>query len=264
MARMRGRKRFDRDKMKKGIFVLPNLFTTASLFAGFYSIIASMYGRFLHAAIAIIIAWILDGMDGRMARMTNTTTKFGAEYDSLADLIGFGVAPALLAYVWALIPFGKWGWMTAFLFVTCGALRLARFNVQVNVIDKSLFNGLPIPAAAIVIASTVILLHHLGLEGPMNNIGIPVAVAGLSLLMVSSIKYYSFKDLNYFLRKPIMSFVLIILILMIVMAEPQITIFTFAFGYGLSGPVWLLYRLVRRKNITSLTEATNAGDGAKG
>jgi len=206
-----------------------------------------MYGRFVPAAVAIIIALVFDGLDGRMARLTNTTSKFGAEFDSLADLVAFGVAPAILTYVWALSPYGKWGWLTAFLFVTCGALRLARFNVQINVIDKRLFNGLPIPAAAIVIASSVILFHHLGFEGTFNHLMVLGAVLSLALLMVSSIKYYSFKDMDYFQRKPFISFVLIILIMTIVIAEPHITIFTFAVGYGLSGPVWFLYRMVRHQ-----------------
>lgn len=253
-AGMRGRRRFNRDRMKKGIYVLPNLFTTASLLAGFYSIVMAMYGKFTRASAAILIAWILDGLDGRMARLTNTTSKFGAEYDSLADLVAFGVAPAILVYVWSLSPYGKWGWMAAFLFVVCGALRLARFNVQVNIIDKKLFNGLPIPAAAVVVASTVILFHHLGVEGRFNHIGILFAVAAVSLLMVSSVKYYSFKDLNYFTRKPFISFVLIVLIMMIVIAEPQITIFTFSLGYSLSGPAWLVMRLVRRKGGSLVKE----------
>jgi CDP-diacylglycerol--serine O-phosphatidyltransferase len=248
--------------MRKGIYVLPNLFTTASLFAGFYSIISSMHERFVPASIAIAIAWVLDGMDGRMARMTNTTSKFGAEYDSLADVIAFGVAPAILVYVWALSPYGKWGWMTAFLFVACGALRLARFNVQINVIDKNLFNGLPIPAAAIVLASTIILFHHLGMEGRFNHITALFFVGTLAFLMVSNIKYYSFKDLDYFTRKPFISFVLIILILMIVVAEPQITIFTFAIGYSLSGPVWFLARLTCRKGNPVLKDPEKNIEGS--
>jgi len=185
--------------------VLPNLFTTASLLAGFYSIVMAMYGKFTRASEAILIAWVLDGLDGRMARLTNTTSKFGAEYDSLADLVAFGVARHPCVRV-VLIALREWGveW-AAFLFVVCGALRLARFNVQVNIIDKKLFNGLPIPAAAVVVASTVILFHHLGVEGRFNHIGILFAVAAVSLLMVSSVKYYSFKDLNYFTRKPFIS-----------------------------------------------------------
>lgn len=242
------RARFKKDQMKKGIYVLPNLFTTASLFSGVYAVIAAINEDFFKAAAAIIISLVLDGLDGRMARMTNTTSKFGTEYDSLSDLVAFGVAPAVLAYTWALSSYGKWGWIAAFLYIACGALRLARFNVQVNVIDKRVFNGLPIPAAAVVISSSVILYHHLDQTGPFQNIVVLFGVIGLSLLMVSSIKFYSFKDLNYFLRKPFMSFILIILILIIVVAEPQITIFTFSFGYALSGPVWTVYKLIKKRH----------------
>jgi len=149
---LRRDKFFQKDQMKKGIYILPNLFTTASLFAGIYAIIASIQGQYIHAAIAIPISLILDGLDGRIARMTHTTSRFGVEYDSLSDLVAFGVAPSVLAYTWSLSTFGKWGWLAAALFTTCGALRLARFNVQIGVIDSRYFNGLAIPAAAIVVA----------------------------------------------------------------------------------------------------------------
>lgn len=243
------RYRFRKDQMKMGIYILPNLFTTASLFSGFYSIIASMKGMYEIAAWTILIAMVFDGLDGRIARMTRTTSKFGAEYDSLADLVAFGVAPAILAYQWALMAFGKWGWLAAFLFVTCGALRLARFNVQTEIIDSKVFNGLAIPAGASVIATAVLLYFKLGGEGEFNNLSILIGTVAVALLMVSSIKYYSFKDLNFFARKPFMSFVLIVLILVIVIAESQIMIFTFSFGYALSGPVWLIYNLIRKKTL---------------
>jgi CDP-diacylglycerol---serine O-phosphatidyltransferase len=243
------RYRFRKDQMKKGIYVLPNLFTTASLFSGFYSIIASMKGMYEIAAWTILIAIVFDGLDGRIARMTRTTSKFGAEYDSLADLVAFGVAPAILSYHWALISFGKWGWLAAFLFVTCGALRLARFNVQIGVIDSKVFNGLAIPAGASVVATAVLLYFKLGGEGQFHHLSILAGTIIVALLMVSSIKYYSFKDLNFFARKPFMSFVLIIVILVIVVAEPQIMIFTFCFGYALSGPVWLIYKLGRKNKL---------------
>jgi len=235
-----------RDGMKKGIYVLPNLFTTASLLCGFYSIVVSMQGQFETAAWAIMAALVLDGLDGRIARMTNTTSKFGAEYDSLADLVAFGVAPSILAYTWALSPFGKWGWLAAFLFVTCGALRLARFNIQIGIVESKVFNGLPIPGAASVVATGVLLYHYLGFQGPFPNAGVLVGVICLSLFMVSSIKYYSFKDLNFFARKPFMSFVLIVFVLVIVVAEPQITVFTFFAGYSLSGPAWFACKMIRR------------------
>ena len=146
-------------RIKKGIYILPNLFTTASLFCGFYSIIASVQENFVPAAIAILVSVVFDGLDGRIARLTNTTSKFGAEYDSLADVIAFGVAPSLLAYSWAMSIYGKWGWMAAFLFVLCGALRLARYNIQIGMIESKVFNGLPIPAAASVVATTVIFFQ---------------------------------------------------------------------------------------------------------
>jgi len=253
--------RFRKDQMKKGIYVLPNLFTTASLFSGFYSIIASMKGMYEIAAWTILIAMVFDGLDGRIARMTRTTSKFGAEYDSLADLVAFGVAPAILSYHWALMSFDKWGWLAAFLFVTCGALRLARFNVQTAIIDSKVFNGLAIPAGASVIATAVLLYFKMGGEGQFNHLSILIGTIFVALLMVSSIKYYSFKDLNFFARKPFMSFVLIVLILVIVIAEPQIMICTFSFGYALSGPAWLIYKL-SRKMRTDKEQQVNHADEA--
>jgi CDP-diacylglycerol--serine O-phosphatidyltransferase len=232
--------------MRKGIYVLPNLFTTANLFCGFYSAIASMKGMFEVAAVVILVAAVLDSLDGRIARMTHTTSRFGGEYDSLCDLVTFGVAPALLLYNWSLVAYGKWGWLAAFLFCVCGALRLARFNVQVGVIDSRVFNGLPIPGSAAVVATGVLLFYYMGGEGRFSNLAIMIGGVALSLCMVSSIKYYSFKDLNFFSRKPFMSFVLIVLILVIVVAEPEIMLFTFAFGYSLSGPVWALCKLIRK------------------
>ena len=242
-----------RDGMKKGIYILPNLFTTASLFCGFYSIIASMNGDFPRAAISIILACILDGLDGRIARMTNTTSKFGSEYDSLSDLVAFGVAPAILAYTWALSPFGRYGWLAAFLFVACGALRLARFNIQIGIIESRVFNGLPIPPAAVVVAASVLFFYYMGGEGQFNNISILISMVVLALLMVSNIKYYSFKDLNYFSRKPFMTLVLIIFIFIVVVMEPQLMIFTSAVGYGISGPVWTLYKIAKKKKIRETT-----------
>jgi CDP-diacylglycerol--serine O-phosphatidyltransferase len=237
---------FRKDRMKKGIYVLPNLFTTSNLFCGFYSAIASMTEMYEIAAVAILIAVVLDGLDGRIARITHTTSKFGAEYDSLCDLVTFGVAPGLLAYNWSLVAYGKWGWLAAFLFAVCGALRLARFNVQIGVIDSRVFNGLPIPGGAAAVATGVLLYYYLDGEGRFASLAVMTSVVALSLFMVSSIKYYSFKDLNFFSRKPFMSFVLIVLILVIVVAEPQIMMFTFAFGYSLSGPAWAVCKVVRK------------------
>lgn len=245
----KSRKIIRKDGVKKGIYVLPSLFTTASLFCGFYSVIASLKGNFSLAAIAILVAAIFDGLDGRIARMTRTTSRFGSEYDSMSDLIAFGVAPAILCYAWALSPFGRWGWLTSFLFVVCGALRLARFNVQIGIIDSKMFNGLPIPAAASVVASSVWLFYYLGGVGRLSHPSMLAGMTVISLLMVSNVRYYSFKDMNFFSRKPFMLFVLIVVILIIVIAEPQIMIFTFAFGYSVSGPVCLLAKLARRRGV---------------
>ena len=227
-------------RRKRGVFLLPNILTTANLFFGFYAIIAAMQGLFSEAGGFIVMAAALDGLDGRIARMTNTMSKFGAEFDSLADLVTFGVAPALLAYSWALSAYGKWGWLAAFLFVVCGALRLARFNVQSGIIESRVFNGFPIPGAASLIATGVMLYFYLGGAGKYHHFSILVAVGALALLMVSNVKYYSFKDLNFFSRKPFMSFVLVVIIMIVIAAEPQITLFTFALGYSLSGPCWWL------------------------
>jgi CDP-diacylglycerol--serine O-phosphatidyltransferase len=235
-------------RMKKGIYILPNLFTSASLFCGFYSIIASFKEHFVPASIAILFSVVFDGLDGRIARLTNTTSKFGAEYDSLADVIAFGIAPSLLAYCWATSIYGKWGWIVAFLFVLCGALRLARYNIQIGIIESSVFNGLPIPAAASVIATTVIFFNsdYVGVEGKFHNIFIMVFVIILSLLMVSSIKYYSFKDMKLLVRKPFMIFFGLVVLSIIIVAEPELMFFVLILGYALSGPIWWVVKFIKK------------------
>jgi CDP-diacylglycerol--serine O-phosphatidyltransferase len=235
-------------RMKKGIYILPNLFTSASLFCGFYSIIASFKEHFVPASIAILFSVVFDGLDGRIARLTNTTSKFGAEYDSLADVIAFGVAPSLLAYCWAMSIYGKWGWIVAFLFVLCGALRLARYNIQIGIIESSVFNGLPIPAAASVVATTVIFFSsdYIGVEGKFHNIFIIIFVIILSLLMVSSIKYYSFKDMKLLVRKPFTIFFWLVVLSIIIVAEPELMFFVLLLGYALSGPIWWVVKFFRK------------------
>jgi CDP-diacylglycerol---serine O-phosphatidyltransferase len=233
-------------RIKKGIYVLPNLFTTASLFCGFYSIIASVHEKFVLAAITILAAIILDGLDGRIARMTNTTSKFGAEYDSLSDLVSFGVAPSLLAYIWTMSFYGKWGWIAAFIFVVCGALRLARYNIQIGIIESKVFNGLPIPAAASVVATTVLFFDYAGVEGKFHNPYLLFFVVILSLLMVSNVKYYSFKDMNLFVRKPFISFFFLVVLLIVFVALPEIMAFVVTIGYALSGPIWWGVKLSRQ------------------
>src|SRR5512140_2150148 len=180
------------ESMRKGIYILPNLFTTGSLFAGFYGIVSGINSDYRTAAIWILVSAVFDGLDGKVARATGTTSKFGVEYDSLADLVAFGVAPGLLMYFWALKPFGRLGWLAAFLFVACGALRLARFNVQVETVESKRFVGLPIPAAASMVSATVLFFIHMGWSS-FKKPAILVLIYLLAFLMVSSVKYYSFK-----------------------------------------------------------------------
>lgn len=225
-----------RKGVKRGVYLLPNLITSASLFGGFYSVVASLDGNFMHAAIAIFVSAVLDAMDGRVARLTKTTSKFGMEYDSLSDLVAFGIAPGILIFTWALRPFGRYGWLAAFLYVVCGALRLARFNVQVNTVESKRFNGIPIPAAAALVASTVLIFNKFEIQAG-KHIFILVVVYALAYLMVSNVKYYSFKELNLAIRMPFMLLVGIVCLLIVIAAEPSIMLFVLSFGYVVSGPV---------------------------
>jgi len=213
--------KLSKDNMRKGIYILPNLFTTGALFFGFYSVVSSYNGDFKWAAIAIAISAIFDTLDGKVARMTGTTSKFGVEYDSLADLISFGMAPAFLAYTWALIPFGKYGWLACFLYLTCAALRLARFNVQVETVEKTRFKGVPSPAAAGMIAITVLLSYYLGGIGTTRHITILLMIYVLAFLMVSNLTYHSFKELELSKRQPFSLLVVTVLLLILIIAEPE-------------------------------------------
>jgi CDP-diacylglycerol--serine O-phosphatidyltransferase len=231
------RRTFQRDNLKKGVYILPNLFTSASLFAGFYSLVATLNGDFLHAAWAVIVSMFCDGADGRVARMTRTTSRFGIEYDSLADLVAFGVAPGLLVYEWALRPYGKWGWSAAFLYVICGALRLARYNVQIDNIESVTFNGLPIPVSAGMVVSTVLLFYQFGHTGPIQHLAILPVIFLLAILMVSNIKFVSFKEMELRKRKPFTACLGLVLLLVLFVNEPQIVLFTLSALYVLHGPV---------------------------
>ena len=190
---MRKTKRLKKERSRLGIYILPNIFTSLNLFCGFYAVIASIDGKFVASAIAIIIGVVFDIMDGKIARATNTTSKFGIEYDSLSDLISFGLAPGIMIYLWALKPLGRIGWLAAFLFMACGALRLARFNSQVGVVSSDHFVGLPIPAGAGMLATTILFCHRFNTVGQINPIFILVLLYILSFLMVSTVKYNSFK-----------------------------------------------------------------------
>ncbi len=237
------------ESMRKGIYILPNLFTTGSLFAGFYGLVASMSGEFKTAAIWILVSSVFDGLDGKVARATGTTSKFGVEYDSLADLVAFGVAPGLLMYSWALKPFGRLGWLAAFLFVVCGALRLARFNVQVNTVESKRFVGLPIPAAASMVSSTVLLFSHFGWPSSYKKLAILILIYCLAFLMVSNIKYYSFKDPEMIKRQPFGFLVLAVLLLIVIAAEPAMMTFVLFICYVMSGPIGYLVTWPRRRRL---------------
>lgn len=236
-----------RDNLRRGVYILPNLFTTGSLFAGFYGIVSTMGGNYQVAAWFVLVAAIFDALDGKIARLTGTTSRFGVEYDSLADLVAFGVAPGLLMYAWALKPFGKFGWLAAFLYVVCGALRLARFNVQVATVESKRFVGLPIPAAASMVAACVLLFYRLGGSGTIKKVSILLLIYVLAFLMVSNFRYYSFKDPDLFKRQPFGFLVFAIFLILVIVAQPEIMFFTLFFTYMSSGPVLYLVQLFRRR-----------------
>ena len=235
--------------LHRGVYVLPNLFTTGGLFAGFYSVICSMRGDFQTAAVFILAAQIFDILDGRIARLTRTTSRFGIEYDSLSDLIAFGVAPGILVYQWALEPWHTWGWLAASLYVTCGALRLARFNVQYDNVEKRHFIGLPIPAAADVVASTVLLYYYLGGEGATSkHVILPLIIYALAGLMVSEVRFFSFKETSLYRRQPFWLLVGAIVLIKLIIAAPQPMLFMGCSAYALSGPFrWVMLRLRRAR-----------------
>ncbi|MDX5372272.1 MAG: CDP-diacylglycerol--serine O-phosphatidyltransferase [Pseudomonadaceae bacterium] len=233
----------------RGIYLLPNLFTTAALFSGFYAIINGMSGQFDHAAIAIFVAMVLDGLDGRVARLTNTQSAFGAEYDSLSDMVAFGVAPALVAFEWALGSLGKVGWMVAFIYVAGAALRLARFNTQVGKADKRYFIGLASPAAAALVAGTVWAFSDFGIKGSNMAFVVALLVAAAGCLMVSNIKYHSFKDLDLKGRVPFVAILIVVLVFAVVFSDPPRILLLIFLAYAASGPVQYLLQLRRRKTV---------------
>lgn len=237
----------------RGIYLLPNLFTTAAMFSGFYAIVAAMQGHFEAAAIAIFISMILDGLDGRVARLTNTQTAFGAEYDSMSDLISFGVAPGLTMYQWSLVHFGemgtgwgKVGWLAAFVYVACAALRLARFNTHLGKGDKKYFTGLPSPTAAALMAGMVWVFNDLSISG--NNFQFPALLMTLTagLLMVSNVSYYSFKEIDLRNRVPFVVMIAVLLLFALTTIDPPKVLFTVFVAYTLSGPIIWGVRRYRR------------------
>lgn len=234
-------------KRPRGIYLLPNLFTTAALFSGFYAVLNAAQAHFEAAALAILAAMLLDGFDGRIARLTNTQTDFGAEYDSLSDMVAFGVAPALVAYHWALAGLGKVGWLAAFVYTAAAALRLARFNTQVGIADKRYFQGLASPSAAAIIATGVWLGTTNGIDGASVSWLAALITAGAGLLMVSNCRYLSFKQVNLQGRVPFLLAVVIMLGFAVVFINPPLVLFSMALIYALSGPVWTRLRLYQRR-----------------
>lgn len=223
-------------KRRRGIYLLPNLFTTAGLFAGFYAIVAGMQGRFEAAAVAIFVAMLMDGIDGRIARLTHTQSDFGKEYDSLSDMVSFGLAPALVIYSWSLSQLGKFGWLAAFVYAACAALRLARFNTQQGSADKRYFKGLASPAAAAVIAGMVWLGHDFSLAASLTKIPAFIITLVVSALMVSNIRYYSFKDLNLKGEVRFVTVLAIMLVFVLIAIAPPQVLFGVFFLYAVSGP----------------------------
>lgn len=235
-----------------GIYLLPNLFTTVALFAGFYAVISGMNGKFELAAVAIFVAMVFDGLDGRIARLTNTQSKFGAEYDSLSDMVSFGVTPALVIFSFALSGLGKFGWACAFIYLACAALRLAKFNTQIETADKNYFSGLPSPAAAAVIAGAVWVSHEEGWVG--NDLPVELAVvlglltALIGFLMIINVPYSSFKGLDMRGRVPFVAMIVVVLIFGLVMLDPARVLLAVFAVYAFSGPVLGLYNKYKGKS----------------
>lgn len=247
------------DARHRGIYLLPNLLTTAGLFSGFYAVVASMNMNFEAAAVAIFVAMIMDGLDGRVARMTNTQSAFGAEYDSMADMVSFGMAPALVAYNWALSELGKPGWLAAFIFAAGAALRLARFNVQVGTADKRFFQGLASPSAAAIVAGMVWLGQDMGVSGRDYAVLAAIITAAAGMLMVSNFRYYSFKDLAWKGKVPFVVILLVVLIFVVVATYPALVLFGIFFIYALSGPV-VTIRSVKKLKLEHVVGDDNDKD----
>jgi CDP-diacylglycerol--serine O-phosphatidyltransferase len=242
--------------MRKGIYILPNTLTLCGMFFGFYSILSTFKGNYIHAAWAIMIAMIFDGLDGWVARLTHSTTRFGIELDSLSDLVAFGIAPAVMLYKWSLIPFGRVGWAAAFLFMACGALRLARYNVQMGSKESRAFTGMPIPGAATIVATLVIFYYEIWETAPNKNYFILFFTFFLAVLMVSTLRFHGAKELDFSKRKPFWILVAIVVVLAIIIIHPEIALFIFAMIYLIGGiieNIVLYYRRNKQMNKAGTT-----------
>ncbi len=255
-------------KRRKGIYVLPNLFTLAALFGGFYAIVMAINGRFDQAAVGIFCAMVLDSLDGRVARMTNTQSAFGEQMDSLSDMVSFGAAPAIISYVWALQGLGRWGWIAAFVYCACAALRLARFNVNTTVVDKRYFQGLPSPAAAALVAGFIWLLTENGLKGTgvlelgALALSVPWVMFALALYagltMVTNVPFYSFKDVSMKKSVPFAVIVMIALGIAVINIDPPTVMFGVFVVYGLSG--YVVYAVRRARGVRTSVISTSTDE----
>ncbi len=246
---------------RRGIYLLPNLFTTAGLFAGFYAIVAAMSDHFEAAAIAIFVGMVMDGIDGRIARLTHTTSAFGVEYDSLSDMVCFGLAPSLIVFEWALRSmieqgwvWSKLGWLAAFVYTAGAALRLARFNTQAGKADKRYFQGLPSPSAAAVLAGLIWFCEDNGLDGSDMWVIGAVLAAAMGALMVSNVRYYSFKQIDFKNRVPFFTLIMLVLLFVIVSSDPPSVLFFGFLIYAFSGPVVTLYQIRQRRRQRKLQQ----------
>jgi CDP-diacylglycerol--serine O-phosphatidyltransferase len=241
--------------IRKGIYLLPNLLTTAALFAGFFAVVAAMDGNFQKAAVAVFVAMVMDGLDGRVARLTSTESDFGKEYDSLADMVSFGLAPALVVYQWGVVNlqefdwlWGRLGWLAAFFYSVCAALRLARYNSRIGLVDKRFFEGLPSPSGAALVAGMVWLGTKYDASGASAFAIAFVVTASAGALMVSNFAYYSGRDVNLGERIPFAYLLLIPAVFMLISLDPPLVLFLMFFVYALSGPVFAFFRASRRRN----------------
>jgi CDP-diacylglycerol--serine O-phosphatidyltransferase len=242
----------------KSVYLLPNLLTSLCLFSGFYSIISSIKGNYTLAAEAILLAAVFDGLDGRIARLTKTTSRFGVEYDSLSDLISFGVAPGILGFLWGLQGYGRLGWLAAFLYVATTALRLARFNTlsMAGSSSKAYFLGLPCPSAAAMVATSVLFCNYLGMQEQIHSPWILGMMYGVAFLMVSNIHYYSFKEMPWLRQHPFSGLIIILLLLSVTAIEYKITLFAIFLTYILSGPILFPFKFLKKKTPEDITHTT--------
>ena len=242
---------------RKGIYILPNLFTLAGLFGGFYAVVMAMNGRFDQAALGVFAAMVLDSLDGRVARMTNTQSAFGEQMDSLSDMVSFGAAPALIAYEWALRGLGRWGWIAAFVYCACAALRLARFNVNTSVVDKRYFQGLPSPAAAALVAGFIWVMNDLGVKGFEVAWFMFALALYAGLTMVTNVPFYSFKDVRMKKSVPFAVIVLIALGIAVINIDPPIVLFALFVVYALSGYAVYGWRKAKGQRTSVISTSTD-------